>query len=57
MPAIDMFISLRIWLKMASDQTAVSTLINLRILLGIVRLFDTFFMVWLINVLMYEIYL
>ena len=30
-----MFISLRNWLKMVSDQTAVSTLINLRVLSGI----------------------
>ena len=42
MPAMDMFISLRIRLKMVSDETAVSTLINLRVLSGIVTLFDTF---------------
>ena len=56
MPAIDMFISLRIWLKMVSDPMAVSTLINLRVLSGIVTLFDTCLRLCLFNVVTYEIY-
>ena len=42
--------------KMVSDPMALSTLINLRVLSGIVTLFDTFLRLCLFNVLSYEIY-
>ena len=57
MPAIDIcsFLYEFNW-KMVSDPMAVSTLIDLRVLWGIVTLFDTFLMLWLFNVLTNEIY-